>query len=177
LNLLPLGELFSQTFIAGSLVFGGGHVVLPLLQDYFAINVGQETFITGYAAAQAIPGPMFVFATYLGALSHESALLGAIIATIGIFLPGFLLVLAFQNNWDRLAKHPKVSGLINGVNASVVGLLAATLYTPIFVSSVFVPMDMVFVALGFLLLRFIKLPIIYIVLLGSLLSVILAWVG
>jgi len=176
-NFLPLGELFSQTFVAGSLVFGGGHVVLPLLQDYFSIQVGQENFITGYAAAQAIPGPMFAFASYLGALSHESAILGATIATLGIFLPGFLLILAFQNNWNQLAKHPNVSGLINGVNASVVGLLAATLYTPIFASSVLVPMDMVIVALGFLLLRFIKLPIIYIILLGSLIAVISAWMG
>ncbi len=176
-NLLPLGELFSQTFVAGSLVFGGGHVVLPLLQDYFSIHVGQENFITGYAAAQAIPGPMFAFASYLGALSHESAILGATIATLGIFLPGFLLILAFQNNWNQLAKHPNVSGLINGVNASVVGLLAATLYTPIFTSSVLVPMDMVIVAFGFLLLRFIKLPIIYIILLGSLIAVISAWMG
>ena len=177
LNLIPMGELFSQTFIAGSLVFGGGHVVLPLLQEYFSASIGQEHFITGYAAAQAIPGPMFAFASYLGALSHESLLIGALIATAGIFLPGFLLVLAFQKNWNDLAQHPRVSGLIGGINASVVGLLAATLYTPIFVSSVLVPLDMVIAALGFLLLRFIKLPIIHIILLGSLYAVISAWIG
>jgi chromate transporter len=176
-NLLPLGTLFSETFIAGSLVFGGGHVVLPLLQDHFASSIGQESFITGYAAAQAIPGPMFAFASYLGALSHESPLLGAGIATLGIFLPGFLLILIFQKSWSQLAKRPRVSGLINGINASVVGLLAATLYTPIFVSAVLQPVDMVIAALGFLLLRHIKIPIIQIILIGSVLAVIRVWAG
>jgi len=176
-NLLPLGELFSETFVAGSLVFGGGHVVLPLLQEHFASSIGQESFITGYAAAQAIPGPMFAFASYLGALSHESLIIGACIATVGIFLPGFLLVLAFEKNWNQLANRPRISGLIGGINASVVGLLAATLYTPIFVSSVFEPMDMVIAALGFLLLRFIKLPIIHIIILGCIVAVIRAWLG
>lgn len=176
-NLLPLGELFSETFVAGSLVFGGGHVVLPLLQEHFASSIGQESFITGYAAAQAIPGPMFAFASYLGALSHESLMIGACIATAGIFLPGFLLVLAFEKNWNQLANRPRISGLIGGINASVVGLLAATLYTPIFVSSVFEPMDMVIAALGFLLLRFIKLPIIHIIIVGCIVAVIRAWLG
>ena len=176
-NLLPLGTLFTETFVAGSLVFGGGHVVLPLLQDHFAGSIGQESFITGYAAAQAIPGPMFAFASYLGALSHDNAILGALIATLGIFLPGFLLLLAFQKSWSQLANKPKISGLICGINASVVGLLAATLYTPIFVSSVLQPADMVIAALGFLLLRFIKLPIIHIILLGCLIAVISAWIG
>ncbi|MFT6153153.1 MAG: chromate transporter [Bermanella sp.] len=171
LNILPFGELFSQTFVAGSLVFGGGHVVLPLLQESFATSVGQSEFITGYAAAQAIPGPMFAFASYLGALSHENALIGGLIATAGIFLPGFLLILAFQKNWSELSKKPKVSGLINGVNASVVGLLAATLYAPIYISSVISPTDMVIVALGFLLLRFLKVSIIKIILLACLIAI------
>lgn len=176
-QLLPLGALFSETFIAGSLVFGGGHVVLPLLQDYFSASVGQTQFITGYAAAQAIPGPMFAFATYLGALSHESLIIGSILATLGIFLPGFLLILAFQENWNQLANHPRVSGLIKGVNASVVGLLAATLYTPIFVSSVLTPTDMVIATLGFLLLRVIKVPVIYIILFGSFWAILSAWMS
>jgi chromate transporter len=171
LNLLPFGELFSQTFVAGSLVFGGGHVVLPLLQQSFANSVGQSEFITGYAAAQAIPGPMFAFASYLGALSHNNAILGGLIATAGIFLPGFLLILAFQKNWSELSKKPKVSGLIKGVNASVVGLLAATLYTPIYITSVINPSDMVIVALGFLLLRFIKVSILKIILLACLIAI------
>ena len=87
------------------------------------------------------------------------------------------MVLAFEKNWNQLANRPRISGLIGGINASVVGLLAATLYTPIFVSSVFEPMDMVIAALGFLLLRFIKLPIIHIIILGCIVAVIRAWLG
>ncbi|MFT7109045.1 MAG: chromate transporter [Psychrobacter glaciei] len=170
-NILPFGQLFSQTFVAGSLVFGGGHVVLPLLQESFAQSVGQSEFITGYAAAQAIPGPMFAFASYLGALSHETAILGGLIATAGIFLPGFLLILAFQKNWSELSKRPNVSGVINGVNASVVGLLAATLYTPIYVTSVMAPTDMAIVSVGFLLLRFVKLSILKLILVACLIAI------
>jgi chromate transporter len=153
------------------LVFGGGHVVLPLLQESFAQSVGQSEFITGYAAAQAIPGPMFAFASYLGALSHENAILGGLIATAGIFLPGFLLILAFQKNWSELSKRPNVSGIINGVNASVVGLLAATLYTPIYLTSVMAPTDMAVVSVGFLLLRFVKLSILKLILLACLIAI------
>jgi chromate transporter len=171
LGILPIPALFSETFVAGSLVFGGGHVVLPLLQDYFAHSIGQENFITGYAAAQAVPGPMFTFATYLGALSHENALLGATIATAGIFLPGFLLVLAFYKNWNTIAGHPKVSGVIAGINASVVGLLAATLYDPIFVTSVLSVHDMAMVAVGFALLRWLKRPIIQIIAIACLIAI------
>lgn len=174
-NLLPLGTLFSETFIAGSLVFGGGHVVLPLLQEHFASNIGQESFITGYAAAQAIPGPMFTFASYLGALSHEQPIIGGLIATLGIFTPGFLLVLAFNRNWQAIARQPKISGAISGINASVVGLLAATLYTPIYITSVLQPLDMVMVAMGFLLLKFIKLPITYLIGIALLVAAINGW--
>jgi len=177
LGVLPIPDLFSETFVAGSLVFGGGHVVLPLLQDFFGQTVGQESFITGYAAAQAVPGPMFTFATYLGALSHENAFLGASLATMGIFLPGFLLVLAFYKNWNNLAKHPKVSGVIAGINASVVGLLAATLYTPIFTSAVFNALDMAIVATGFVLLRWLKRPIIQIIALACLTALAKVWIG
>lgn len=176
-GILPIPELFSETFVAGSLVFGGGHVVLPLLQDFFAPSIGQESFITGYAAAQAVPGPMFTFATYLGAVAHENPIIGASIATLGIFLPGFLLVLAFYRNWYELANHPKISGIVAGINASVVGLLAATLYTPIFVTSVLNTQDMAIVAVGFVLLRWLKRPIIEIIGLASLLAVLKVWIG
>ncbi|MFY0639586.1 MAG: chromate efflux transporter [Bermanella sp.] len=165
-GLLPLHELFEQTFIAGSLVFGGGHVVLPLLQDYFAANIGDNAFITGYAAAQAVPGPMFTFATYLGALSHPQAWLGALIATAGIFLPGFILILALHKQWQKLASKPNVAGLISGINAAVVGLLFATLYDPIFTSAIDGKEDLALAVIGFVLLRFIKLPILWILLLA-----------
>ncbi|NVK36281.1 MAG: chromate efflux transporter [Gammaproteobacteria bacterium] len=174
-GLLPISELFQQTFIAGSLVFGGGHVVLPLLQDYFATSIGDNAFITGYAAAQAIPGPMFTFATYLGALSHPQAWLGAIIATLGIFLPGFILILALHKQWQSLAEQPKIAGSIKGVNAAVVGLLFATLYDPIFTSAIHNSSDIAIAAMGFVLLRFIKLPILWILLLAVIVSGIRTW--
>lgn len=174
-GILPISDLFQQTFIAGSLVFGGGHVVLPLLQDYFAQSIGENAFITGYAAAQAIPGPMFTFATYLGALSHPQAWLGAIIATLGIFLPGFILILALHKQWQTLAQRPKVAGLIHGVNASVVGLLFATLYDPIFTSAIHDSMDLAIAAMGFILLRFIKLPILWILLVAFVVSAVRTW--
>lgn len=169
-EVLPLPALFKQTFVAGSLVFGGGHVVLPLLQDYFASSVGENEFITGYAAAQAIPGPMFTFATYLGALSHPQAWLGALIATLGIFLPGFILILAMHKQWQIIAQRPKVSGLISAVNASVVGLLFATLYDPIFTSAIHSKEDLSLAVIGFVLLRFIKLPILLILLFAVIIS-------
>ncbi len=175
-GLLPLPELFEQTFIAGSLVFGGGHVVLPLLQDYFAANIGDNAFITGYAAAQAVPGPMFTFATYLGALSHPQAWLGALIATAGIFLPGFILILALHKQWQTLASKPKVAGLINGVNAAVVGLLFATLYDPIFTSAIHGKEDLALAVMGFVLLRFIKLPILWILLLAVGVAAMKTWI-
>lgn len=171
-QLTPLSTIFEETFIAGSLVFGGGHVVLPLLSEYFNPLVGEQGFITGYAAAQAIPGPMFTFATYLGALSHEQPIVGAAIATLGIFLPGFMLLVLFQTHWQQLADHPKVSGMIKGVNASVVGLLAATLYQPIFTSSVFTAADMSYVVAGVLVLRVLKWSIFRLIALAVLLSVI-----
>lgn len=175
-GVLPLPELFEQTFIAGSLVFGGGHVVLPLLQDAFAPSIGDNAFITGYAAAQAIPGPMFTFATYLGALSHPQAWLGALIATAGIFLPGFILILALHNHWQVIAQKPKVAGLICGVNAAVVGLLFATFYDPIFTSAIHGKQDLALAAIGFVLLRFIKLPILWILLLAVMVSATKTWV-
>jgi len=159
LGLTPLGQIFNDSFIAGSLVFGGGHVVLPLLQEYFVDSVGQQNFISGYAAAQAIPGPMFTFATFLGALSHESALIGATLATAGIFLPGFLLVLMFHKHWQALASKPSISAIVKGINAAVIGLLAATLYDPIFTSSVAGNIDLVLIIIGFTLLRVFNLSV------------------
>ncbi|WP_396586772.1 chromate efflux transporter [Bermanella sp. R86510] len=160
---LPLNPIFSQSYTAGSLVFGGGHVVLPLLQDYFSANVGESAFITGYATAQAIPGPMFTFATFLGALSHESPVLGALLATAGIFLPGFLLLLTFHKLWNQLSHHNRINNMVMAINASVVGLLGATLYHPIFTSSVMEPLDFAWVLAGFALLKFMQLKILWLI--------------
>ncbi|NRF15530.1 chromate efflux transporter [Vibrio coralliilyticus] len=162
---VPALGLFNDFFQAGSLVFGGGHVVLPLLQNIVGDQLSQDAFLTGYAAAQAVPGPMFTFATYIGyELLPQAPIAGALIATMGVFLPGFLLLLGVLKNWQSLAKMPKVSGAVNGVNAAVVGLLVAALYQPVFTSAVMSPIDISFVLVGFYLLKQLKLPIVWMVL-------------
>lgn len=152
--------LFEQFFHAGSLVFGGGHVVMPLLQNLLADQISSDIFLAGYAAAQAVPGPMFTLATYLGYyLLPASPITGAIIATIGVFLPGFLLLLGVLKHWQNLASLPSVSGALTGVNASVVGLLLAALYQPVFISAVFNAWDVALLLIGLWLLKIMKWPI------------------
>lgn len=160
--------LFSDFYQSGSLVFGGGHVVLPLLQQTLAESVDTDRFILGYAFAQAVPGPMFSMATFLGAdigtgFTDSQAFLGALVATLAIFLPGFLLVLTFHGAWENLASKPKVAGAVAGINASVVGLLLAALYNPVFASTVSSTLDVALVILGFLVLRVFQLPILVLV--------------
>ena len=158
-------QLFSGFYQAGSLVFGGGHVVLPLLQQTVGDAMDTDRFLMGYAAAQAVPGPMFTMATFLGAeMSVTNSLLGAFTATLAVFLPGFLLVLSLQGVWESLAAKPKVAGAAWGINAAVVGLLFSALYQPVFTSAVSSSMEMALVILGFFLLRVIKLPIVWLVL-------------
>jgi len=157
-------SLFSGFYQAGSLVFGGGHVVLPLLQQTVGDAVTADQFILGYAAAQAIPGPMFTLATYLGAeMMQNLPLIAALVATLGVFLPGFLLVLGLQSSWESLAHRPKVAGAVWGINAAVVGLLLSALYQPVFVSSVTSSLDMALVLIGFFVLRTFKPPILLLV--------------
>lgn len=164
-HVAPTLSLFSDFFQAGSLVFGGGHVVLPLLQNIVGDQLSQDTFLTGYATAQAVPGPMFTFATYIGyQLLPSMPIVGALVATLAVFLPGFLLLLGVLKNWQNLASNPTISGAINGVNASVVGLLISALYHPVFTSAVISPLDMAIVIAGFYLLKQWKLPIVYLVL-------------
>lgn len=163
-QVLPALGLFSDFFQAGSLVFGGGHVVLPLLQNIVGDQLSQDAFLTGYAAAQAVPGPMFTFATYIGyELMPSAPITGALMATLAVFLPGFLLLLGVLKNWQSLAKNHKVSGAVNGVNAAVVGLLVAALYQPVFTSAVMNPLDISLVLVGFYLLKQQKLPIVWMV--------------
>ncbi|PSJ46433.1 chorismate-binding protein [Zobellella endophytica] len=167
LPLLSLGgsaALFADVYQAGSLVFGGGHVVLPLLQGLLADRISQETFLTGYAAAQAMPGPMFTLATFLGAgLLPATPVLGALVATFGVFLPGFLLVLALQHGWQALAARPRLAGAVAGINAAVVGLLLAALYQPVFVASVTGAPALAAAALGLLALRVFKCPLLVLI--------------
>ncbi|ENK1254777.1 chromate efflux transporter [Vibrio vulnificus] len=161
----PLVQLFNEFYQAGSLVFGGGHVVLPLLQNIVGEQISQDAFLTGYAAAQAVPGPMFTFATYIGYVLHPSSpILGAVVATLAVFLPGFLLMLGVLKNWQLLAANPRVSGALQGVNASVVGLLIAALYQPVFTSAVSSGLDVGLILIGFYLQKQIKVPILALVL-------------
>ncbi|EKF9798546.1 chromate efflux transporter [Vibrio cholerae] len=157
----PQVELFGHFFQAGSLVFGGGHVVLPLLQNALGDSLSTDQFLTGYAAAQAVPGPMFTLATYLGyVLTPEMPVVGALIATLAVFLPGFLLLLGVLKNWSALAQRPKVAGAMQGVNACVVGLLLAALYQPVWSSTVHAPLDWAALLVGFFLFKVLRLPLI-----------------
>ncbi|MBN2895079.1 MAG: chromate efflux transporter [Campylobacterales bacterium] len=158
---------------AGSLVFGGGHVVLPLLQESVGEALSHERFMLGYALAQAVPGPMFSFATFLGAeLAPDAPIFGALIATLGIFAPGFLLILAFGRSWERYSTMPRLSGALIGVNAAVVGILLAALYDPIFLSAVHSTQEMALAVLGYLALSSKKVPIVLLVLAFGLLGII-----
>jgi len=169
MSFLPWSEqiivLFSQYYQAGSLVFGGGHVVLPLLQQTVSDTVTTERFLTAYAAAQAVPGPLFTMASYLGAESFpHSPFVGALVATIAIFLPGFLLVLALHSHWHRLANRPKLAGAIVAVNASVVGFLLATLINPIVPAALLSWIDAVIALSAFVALRYLKLSVFWLIL-------------
>ena len=158
-------KIFSGFYQTGSLVFGGGHVVLPLLQQTIGDAVPTDRFLLGYAAAQAVPGPMFSLAAFLGAeLSPDNLLLGALIATAGVFLPGFLLVLSLRGAWESLAAQPKVAGAAWGINAAVVGLLLSALYKPVFISAVSTPIEMALVIIGFFALTTMRMPIVMLVL-------------
>ncbi|ENM5749759.1 chromate efflux transporter [Vibrio mimicus] len=157
----PLVELFGHFFQAGSLVFGGGHVVLPLLQNALGDSLSTDQFLTGYAAAQAVPGPMFTLATYLGyVLTPEMPVVGALIATLAVFLPGFLLLLGVLKNWSALAQRPKIAGAMQGVNACVVGLLLAALYQPVWSSTVHAPLDWAALLVGFFLFKIMRIPLV-----------------
>lgn len=161
----PWAALFASFYQAGSLVFGGGHVVLPLLQQTIGDAVSTDRFLVGYAAAQAIPGPMFSLASFLGAeMAPAQPLYGALLATAGVFIPGFLLVLALQGAWQKLVSQEKVAGAAQGINAAVVGLLLAALYQPVFVSAVRGPVEMACVIVGFFMARTLKVPIVLLVL-------------
>ena len=147
---------------SGSLVFGGGHVVLPLLQAE-VVNPGWVTnqeFVAGYGAAQAIPGPLFTFAAYLGTVmgAASPAWLGGLLTLAAIFLPSFLLVLGVLPLWDRVRSNLPIRKALMGVNAAVVGILLAALYDPVFVSAIATPADFAIAAVAFVLLSFWNVP-------------------
>lgn len=153
-------QLVADFYRAGSLVFGGGHVVLPLLAESSGQALSQQQLLTGYSLAQLVPGPMFTLASYLGAqLLPATPLAGALLATLALFLPGFLLLWALGPCWQSWLARPRLAGAVTGINAAVVGLLLAALYQPVWQSAVQVPTDLALAAVGFYLLRVLKLPI------------------
>ena len=165
MNAGGVAQLASDFYRVGSLVFGGGHVVLPLLQASVGDAVSPERFLSGYALAQAVPGPMFTLATFLGAeLWIDNPPLGALVATLAIFLPGFLLMLVTLSSWDAICQRPYIAAAIAGVNAAVVGFLAAALYQPVFTSAIVSPIDMACVLLGYAGLKLFKPSIVLLVL-------------
>jgi len=149
-------QLFEAFFRAGSLVFGGGHVVLPLLQASVVPPgwVSNDAFLAGYGAAQAVPGPLFTFSAYLGAVMGPApnGWLGAALCLVAMFLPAFLLVVGPLPFWDDLRRQDWARSALCGVNAAVVGLLLAALYNPVWVSGILRPGDFALAAAAFLML-------------------------
>jgi chromate transporter len=154
--------LFDAFYRSGALVFGGGHVVLPLLQAEVVTPgwVSNEAFLAGYGLAQAVPGPLFTFAAYLGAVTNAApnGLAGAAIALFALLLPGMLLVYGTLPFWDSFRTRPAAQAAMRGTNAAVVGILGAALYNPVWTSAVLVPRDFALALLGFLLLTVWKVP-------------------
>ncbi|MFZ5649304.1 MAG: chromate transporter [Bacillota bacterium] len=150
--------MFDSFFRVGSLVFGGGHVVLPLLQSEVVPTgwVTDAQFLAGYGAAQAVPGPLFTFASYLGMVMNGVA--GAVAATFAIFLPSFLLVTGGLPFWDYIRRRPGFQASLNSINAAVVGILLAALYNPVWIKAIKSPWDFSLALLAFGLLFIWKLP-------------------
>lgn len=154
--------VFDAFYRSGALVFGGGHVVLPLLQAEVVTPgwVGNEAFLAGYGLAQAVPGPLFTFAAYLGAVmsSPPNGLAGAAIALVALLLPGMLLVYGMLPFWDTFRTRPAAQAAMRGTNAAVVGILGAALYNPVWTAAVLNPRDFALALFGFLSLAVWKMP-------------------
>ncbi len=165
-------NLAAAFYRAGSLVFGGGHVVLPLLQASVVPPgwVSNDAFLAGYGAAQAVPGPLFTFAAYLGAVMgpEPNGWLGATICLIAIFLPSFMLIAGMLPFWDQLRRLSVAQAALRGVNAAVVGLLLAALYHPVWTSAIASPYDFALAMAAFLLLFMWNVPPWLVVLLSAL---------
>lgn len=177
LTILPiLNSIISSTWLsmvdsfyrAGALVFGGGHVVLPLLEREFVPTgfISEEAFLSGYAAAQAVPGPLFTFAAFIGA--DMNGWLGGMIATFSIFLPAILLIFGVLPFWHALRKNHHIRGAFIAINAAVVGILISAFYMPIWTSAIITPLDFSLAAILFFMLVYWKLPPWLIVLAGAL---------
>ena len=167
----PNAELFARFYKTGALVFGGGHVVLPFLQTEMVASglVQNDAFLAAYGAAQALPGPLFSIAACLGSMvvSSTPRWLSAVIALVGIFLPGLLLVVGVLPLWRRLRQVTAMTAAIKGINAAVVGILLAAFYQPVWTSAIHTPSDFAAAVLMFLLLVFWRLPPWLVVMLGA----------
>lgn len=172
----PHLSLFDTFFRVGTIVFGGGHVVLPLLEQEVVPGgfVSSGEFLAGYGVAQAVPGPLFTFASYLGAMMN--GVVGGILATVAIFLPSFFLVLAALPFLGELQQKPRFNGVLTAVNASVVGILLAALYDPVFTSSIHSGADMGMALLLFAMLHFWKKPAWIVVITGIILGEVIAFI-
>jgi chromate transporter len=178
LDILPGANLFAAFYRSGALVFGGGHVVLPLLREAFVTPgwVSDDAFLAGYGAAQAVPGPLFTFSAYLGAIANlpPHGVAGAALGLFGIFLPGLLVLVGTLPFWDALRKKTAAQAMMRGVNAAVVGLLGAALYNPVWVSSVQAPGDFAVALTGFVLLTVWRAPPVVVVIVSATGGVLLA---
>jgi chromate transporter len=178
LGIAPGAALFEAFYRSGALVFGGGHVVLPLLREAFVTPgwVSDDAFLAGYGAAQAVPGPLFTFAAYLGTVANPPphGVAGAVTGLIGIFLPGILVLLGTLPFWDALRRKTGAQAMMRGVNAAVVGLLGAALYNPVWTSSVQTPADFGIALVGFVLLMAWRAPPLVVVVVSALGGVLLA---
>ena len=171
---LPQAGLFGGVFRAGALVFGGGHVVLPLLEQATVAQglMAPDTFLQGYGAAQAVPGPLFTFAAFLGAGIDGAR--GALTALVAIFLPGFLMLVAALPFWLRLRAAPRAQGAMRGAHAAVVGVLGAALWDPVMRAALHGPADLALAVAGFVALVAWRVPSWAVVAAGALAGVALA---
>ena len=155
-------ELIDAFYRAGSLVFGGGHVVLPLLQAEVVPTgwVGKEAFLAGYGVAQAVPGPLFTFSAFLGASMNvePSGWAGGLLCLVAVFLPSFLLVAGALPFWEGLRRNTRTQAALGGINAAVVGVLLAALYQPVWTSAILGAKDLALALVAFICLSFWKLP-------------------
>ena len=162
---------FDAFYRAGALVFGGGHVVLPLLQAEVVPPgwVSNDSFLAGYGAVQAMPGPLFTFSAYLGTVMSQppNGWLGGLLCLVAIFLPSFLLLIGALPYWDRLRHLTWVQSALRGVNAAVVGILLAALYNPVWTSAILSARDFAIGIVAFLLLALWKLPPWLVVIFGA----------
>jgi chromate transporter len=169
---MPGVALFDAFYRSGALVFGGGHVVLPLLQSAVVAPgwISEDVFLAGYGAAQAVPGPLFTFAAYLGAVAQPGAngLAGAALGVIGIFLPGILILIGALPYWESFRTAAGAQAAMRGINAAVVGLLGAALYNPVWTGSIGTAADFALALVGFVLLTMWRAPPLVVVIISAL---------